>query len=298
MQEQLLNQKTDIEKHLRESGSPLSAYSFTNIFAWQDFFEFDLRMIGGCLCLFAQNEVGRFLYLPPLGTNVTPEVIDECFHLMEKANRGSGVTRIENVSAKQLYLFPDPKFVHIPKGHEYCYFREDIVSLRGNPYKSKRSSYNHFVSSYEHRYAHYQDDMMGECLELYRRWAKERAKAHSDDIYVHMLEENQKVHETVLRHYRQLGLTGRIVTIDGAIKAYSFGFPVNKDMFCVLFEIADLTAQGLAVYMFREFCRDEAVHKYKFINAMDDFEMANIKRVKMSFHPCALLASYIVTKAK
>ncbi len=296
MPEQLLGLREDIEKYLKESREHLSAFSFTNIFAWKDFFEFDLEVIDGCLCVFAKNEVGCFLYLPPLGENVTQAVIDVCFEKMEDVNKGSGVTRIENVSARQLSLFPKKKFTHHKKGYEYCYYRDDIVFFRGNSYKAKRSSYNQFVSNYTHSYLPYKEDMIDACLNLYHNWAEGRKETYTDDIYQHMLEENEKVHKLVLRHYLELGLTGRVTMVDGKIKGYSFGYPVHKDMFCILFEIADLNIKGLPTYMFREFCRDDALKTYKFINVMDDFGMTNIGRTKMSFHPRVLLPSYVVTK--
>ncbi len=298
MPEQLLDQRPDIEKYFKISPDHLSAFSFTNIFAWKDFFQFDLKVIRNCLCVFAKNEIGCFLYLPPLGKNVTPEVIDECFHMMEDMNKGSGITRIENVSAKQLPLFPGKRFAHHKKGYEYCYYRDDIASLRGNPYKSKRSSYNQFVRNDKHDYLPYEKHMIDDCLGLYRHWAEDRIKVHSADIYGHMIRENEKVHALVLRHFQQLGLIGRVVTVNGKIKAYSFGYSVNENMFCILFEIADLRHKGLSVYMFREFCRDDALQAYKFINVMDDFEMENIRQTKMSYHPYVLLSSYVVTKEK
>lgn len=296
MLEQLLDQKPIVEKYLSEEPNHLSGFSFTNIFAWQDFFQFDIRIIDDSLCVFAKNPTGSFLYLPPLGKNVTPKVIDECFSIMEEVNCGNGVTRIENVSEKQLSLFPEEKFTYFKKGYEYCYYKNDIISLQGNSYKSKRSSYNQFVNSYEHCYVSYEEGMIDECLALYRRWADKRKVMCRDDIYCHMLGENAQVHELVLRHYRSLGLIGRVVVVDGQIAAYSFGFAVNEDMFCILFEIADLDIKGLPVYVFREFCRDAALGKYKFINVMDDFELKNIRRTKMSFNPSALLQSYVITK--
>jgi len=81
-----------------------------------------------------------------------------------------------------------------------------------------------------------------------------------------MLEENRGVHELVMRYYNQLGLIGRVVLVEGQVKAYSFGFPLGGNMFCVLFEITDLDIKGLPVYIFREFCRDEVLEQYQFIN--------------------------------
>ena len=294
---QLLDQKSLVEEYLGKTPRPLSAFSFTSIFAWQDFFTFDFKVLHDCLCVFAGNQTGSFLYLPPLGKEISSAAIDGCFAIMEDVNQGSGVTRIENVSAGQLSLFPTERFAHYKKAHEYIYDRDDIASLQGKAYRSKRSSYNQVAGNYSCDYGPYEEGMLDECLSFYGRWAAARKeKQPEDDIYGTMLDENRTVHETVLRYDKPLGLTGRVVKIGGEIRAYTFGFPVNSKMFCALFEVADLDVKGLATYIFREFCRDAAVAQYKFINGMDDFGLDNVRQTKMSFGPCAVLPLYVITK--
>ena len=293
----LLERKELIQQYLREAPGLLSSFSFINIFTWQEFFQFEIEVIDGNLCVFARHKTGTFLYLPPLGKNVSAKTIAACFAWMEKVNRVKGVSRIENVHAHQLPLFPIDEFSHYNKGYEYCYYRKDLVRLTGNPYKSKRSSYNHFVKNYTFQYLPYEDAMREDCAALYQDWAQSRRGVYADNaVSLQMLEENAGVHQLALRHYKELGLTGRVVTIDGKIRAYTFGYPLNTEIFCVLFEIADLSFSGLGVFIFREFCRDAALAPYKFINVMDDFELENIHRTKMSFCPVALLPSYVVTR--
>ncbi|MBI5024868.1 MAG: DUF2156 domain-containing protein [Candidatus Omnitrophica bacterium] len=295
----LLERKELIQQYLREAPGLLSSFSFINIFTWQEFFQFELEVIDGNLCVFARHEAGTFLYLPPLGKNVSAKTIQACFERMDKVNRDKGVSRIENVHAHQLPLFPEEEFSHYNKGYEYCYCRKDLVRLTGNLYKSKRSSYNHFVKNYTFQYLPYDDAMRADCAALYQDWAQSRRPVYANSaVALQMLEENAGVHQLALRHYRDLGLTGRVVTVDGKIEAYTFGYPLNTGIFCVLFEIADLSFNGLGVFIFREFCRDTALAPYKFINVMDDFELENIHRTKLSFRPVALLPSYVVTRKR
>ena len=101
----LFSKKEIIERYLKEERNSLSSYSFVSLYAWKDFFEFNVEIINDCLCIFAKNEQGSFLYLPPLGRNISDKVIEECFARMEQANQGSGVTRIENVDSRYLHLF-------------------------------------------------------------------------------------------------------------------------------------------------------------------------------------------------
>ncbi len=293
----LLERKELIQQYLREAPGQLSSFSFINIFTWQEFFQFEFEMIDGNLCVFARHEAGTFLYLPPLGKNVSAKTIEACFDRMDKVNRNKGVSRIENVHVRQLALFPTDEFFLYNKGYEYCYYRKDLAALEGNAYKSKRSSYNHFAKNYKFKFLPYEDSMLEDCAALYKDWARSRRPVYADNpVSLQMLEENAGVHQLALRHYQELGLTGRVVTIDGKIRAYTFGYPLNTEIFCVLFEIADLSFSGLGVFIFREFCRDAALAPYKFINVMDDFELKNIQRVKDSFKPVVLFPCYVVSR--
>ena len=112
-----------------------------------------------------------------------------------------------------------------------------------------------------------------------------------------MLNDSQSAHRIGISSAEALGLIGRIVRIDGKIKGYTFGYPLNADTFCVLFEIADLSTKGLAQFIYREFCR-ELMDAYKWINAMDDSGLENLKRVKHSYYPCQLLPSYNIVMTK
>jgi hypothetical protein len=86
-----------------------------------------------------------------------------------------------------------------------------------------------------------------------------------------------------------------VVEIEGRIVAYTFGYFLNADTFCVLFEVADLAVKGLAAFVFHRFCRDEALEGCAWINAMDEFEAEDLARTKMLWRPARLQAIYTVT---
>lgn len=315
MSEHLLEQRPLLERYLKETARPLSAFSFVNLFAWKDFFDFEITPINGDLCVFAStmgtipasseilgkagssDRAGTFLYLPPLGKELKPQTIEECVDWLRKRNGGSGpgVGRIENVPAEQLGLFPENKFRRLFKGREYCYYRQDLVDLKGNDYKSKRSDYNHFIRNHRARYRPFSPTDKEECLALYDRWAAGRRKSQRDEMYLHMLEDNRKVQEGLWEHDQSLGLIGRVVCVNDKIVGYTCGYALNDDIFCVLFEITDLSLKGLPVYIFREFCADPDIAGFRFINAMDDFGLENIEKTKLSFRPGILWSSYVVT---
>ncbi len=294
--EELLEQKSLLNQYFKRSSPKLSAYSFINLLAWTDFFDFDLREIDHNLLIFAKDQAGMFLYVMPLGERLSSQAVDVAFDLMKNVNGQSRLSRIENVDEDRVKFFPKDQFdIHL-KCHEICYYRKDIAGLKGNDYKSQRAAFNQFVKTYPYQYLPYENRMKIECLELFHRWKSKKEKVMQDDVSRLMLEDNEKVHHRVLEAAPDLELVGRVVTVDGEIKAYTFGYALNKNTFCVLFEIADVAVKGISSFIFSQFCQDRALSMYKFINVMDDFGLASVNQTKMSYHPVLLYPSYTVTQ--
>ncbi len=292
----VLVHKEIFEEYLSRGNYNLSPFSFVNLCIWQDFFKFEMEVIEDNFCVFARADQVCFLYLPPLGAPMRPSVIDEVFRRMEKENGARAVTRIENVLEEDLKFFPPEKFSLFKKNAEYGYTKEDLARLKGRPYKSKRNARNHFIKNYQYRYLSYKKEMAAECLGLYNEWAKNRKESYSDPVFRQMIDDNEPVLRRTLEFYEELALVGRIVRIDNKLEGFTFGYPMNPDVFCILYEVTNLSFKGLSSFIFSEFCRDPQLKSYRYINAMDDFGMDNIALTKRSFHPSVLWGSYVVSK--
>lgn len=178
------------------------------------------------------------------------------------------------------------------KETEYLYETEALAGLRGDRYKQQRHAYNGFVAKYPSaKLRPYTAADQDDCLSLYDQWRERRSEKSDDPIYNAMIDDSRSAHRIGISHADVLGLVGRVVRIDGEIRGYTFGYPLGAGTFCVLFEITDLGTKGLAQFIYREFCK-ELMDTYRWINAMDDSGLANLKRVKRSYHPYRLLPSY------
>ncbi len=289
-----LPSKTLFDQYLHHCSSPLSVYHYSAIFAWQDFFQFKVEIINGQLCVFAFQGQDSFLYLPPLGGELNINTIEQCFKLMGK----SKIARIENICANQLPILKAHGYNEHFKAHEYVYRRDDLACLSGQAYKSKRHDINAFNEHYPQ--AVYREYVPGDyqgCVALYKHWALNRRAHYQDDIYLAMLDENAQVHALLIANAEELGLSGRIVSIGGRIAAYTFGYGLDKQTFCVSLEITDLSKNGLAAFIFNQFCADDMVKDCKFINTMDDFGMPNVAAAKEAYHPIEKKPVYTVRKA-
>jgi hypothetical protein len=288
----LLKQKPLFERYLYASTRQLSTYHFSSLFLWQDFFDFEFDCIDDSLCIFAYQPKACFLYLPPLATDLKDSVIDQCFAKMNKVN--TKTARIENVEQSQLKVFGD-RFKGYAKTQEYIYSREDLSELKGHDYKSQRHDIHHFQLHHQALFRPYEDKDLKDCLSLYERWACDRHDKHEDEIYRHMLKENRIVHELAMIYAGPLGLSGYVVEIEKKIFAYSFGYSLNSQTFCVLLEITEPQCTGLSAFIFNRVCADEQLKDYKLINTMDDFGLPFVAASKEAYHPQHKPISYTVT---
>ncbi len=131
---------------------------------------------------------------------------------------------------------------------------------------------------------------------LYRAWASERAIRYADSYYRTLLANSFLAHTRALRLAERLGLTARVLEIDGRLLAYSFGAPVaDGRTFAVLGEVADLSVKGLAAFAFRQMCRE--VSQCRWVNIMGDCGLENLRRAKLGYHPARKVKAYSVVRS-
>jgi len=287
-----IKDKKIFNKYLTRNEHELSVFAFENIYIWKKHFNIFWAIIGDSLCIFFKDSVGCFLYLPPLGKSNKPGVIKEAFEIMNKYNENKELSRIENVEEKDLAFYKKIGYECVEKSCDYICKTSDMIQLKGDKFRRKRAAYNYFVKNYKHEYLPFSLKYKNDCLKLYDAWMKNRKTTNQDAIYQGMLEDSKISLKVLLDSYKDLDLIGRIVKVGGKVKAFTFGFSLNKDMFCVIYETTDLSIKGLSQFIFREFCRESK--KYKYINIMDDSGLENLKRVKLSYHPIKSAKAYII----
>lgn len=289
-----LQDKIRFNKYLNLENHELSVYSFANIYIWRKFFDIRWIIIKGSLCIFFQDKIGAFLYLAPLAKNNNPEVVFRVFEILGKLNKNPEFAHLENIEEKDLNFYRKLGFECSLKSQDYILSRQELSGLKGNKFKSKRAGYNYFIKHFDFSYQELLPKDRKECLELYSLWAKERKLSSVDFIYQGMLEESRISLKEALDNYSRFNFKGAKVQVNRVTKAFTFGFALNKDTFCILYEITDLTIKGLAQFIFSKFAQE--LKDYKYINIMDDSGLDNLKKVKLSYHPKRLAPAYIVRR--
>jgi len=272
---------------LRLAVHDLSVYAFENIFIWSRLYNILWMVEKDNLCVFFKDKIGCFLYLPPLGRKIEVNVVEKSFEIMDGYNRNRDISRIENVEEKGVGFFERLGYKCRVQSQDYICDREQLVDLKGDKFKSKRACCNYFIKNYKFEILPYSPEYKTGCLSLYKLWQSQRKTKKDDVLYRGMLEDSRLCLEVLLDDYKNLDLSGRIILIKDKVAAFTFGYELNPDTFCVLYEMTDISVKGLAQFIFREFCRQ--LQGYRHINIMDDSGLENLKRVKFSYCPVRMI---------
>lgn len=284
------------EKALAAIETPLAAYALAPHLMWRHLFSYYWSECGDHLCLFADYADGLFMPLPPLGSGSPKKPLGQAFDLMRQRNHGAGVSRIENVPEEWKTEWEAWGYCLRRKDSDYFYDARMLIELRGDRYKSQRAAYNRFVRACRFRYEPYEERYREPCLDLYRKWARQKEGQGIDSVAKMMLEDSAEAHRTVLTADRHFGLIGRVVWVDDVLAAYTFGYFRTSSIFCLLVEIVDRAIPGVASYLFREFCREAYTQGATAINTLDDSGLAALGRSKQSYHPVRMIPSYIAVE--
>lgn len=289
-----LKDKPLVDKYLKLKTHTLSIFYFASIFVWQKLYNIYYQLINGALCIFFQDRIGIFMPLPALGGTLDAVTIDEVFTIMDGINKNRKISRIENIEEAEAEIYQSFTLDVRDGEREYLYARRPLADLSGDKFKSQRASYNYFIKHYNYQFVDFLPSMKEEGLGLYKVWMQDRMKKSNEPVYQGMLKDNLSTHKIALENYQALGFTAKAVLINGEVKAYSFGFGLNKKTFCIVAEICQPGIKGLPQFIFREFCRH--LDNYAFINAMGDSGLSNLRRVKLSYKPLRQTPSCIAYK--
>ncbi|MFA6383843.1 MAG: phosphatidylglycerol lysyltransferase domain-containing protein [Candidatus Omnitrophota bacterium] len=286
--------KKVIEAALRCVPRHLSAYSFAQMMMWRNLYRVAWARLENTVCVFFHDAFGAFMNCGPLGSSATPEVVRAAFAYMDARNKNKTYSRIENVEEADVAFYRSLGYEAVAKGGDYVYERAKLAGLRGDPYKSKRAGCNYFLKTYTAGYLPYTSACRQACFDLYDAWAKARAATTSDRVYTGMLGDSRTCLEAILLKPEALNVIGRIIVVDKTVRAFTLGCELNKDTFCILYEISDLSFKGISQYIFRQVCGEMSMYRY--INVMDDSGLERLQGVKRSYRPAQVIPAYIIQR--
>ena len=271
-----------------------AAYAFPYHYIWTSLLPYWWMESDETLFLFVQTPDGWFMPLLPLGPGPLDRAVGEAFALMQRWNGPSPVSRIENAIGSCVPVLQGAGMRCRRRDGDYLYKAEALAALSGDDYKSQRGLCNRTERDQGIRIESYGQRHLAGCLALYERWSAQKETEHLDSMGMLLLQDARTAHECVLAQCERIGLSGTVVIVQGRIVAYTFGYWLTPQTWCVLLEVADRSMKGLAQWLFRETCRTALNRGAVYINAMDDAGLPGLRRAKSAYRPTAVLENWMV----
>lgn len=262
-------------------------FSFANMCSWRFLYDSELAIVDGNLLIrFMIENKSRFAYMMPVGNGNLADAV----HLLEEDSLKYGhplcMFGITPDAKEQLEGVLPGSFFYIPERDyfDYIYLREDLATLRGKKYQSKRNHINNFKKQYSYEYIPITPDIVPQCLKLECKWYKANNEANGEEE----LNDERRSLTYALLHFDSLGLVGGALRVDNEIIAFSFGAPINHNTFGVHVEKADVNFDGAYTMINQEFA-SHLPEQYTYVNREEDLGIPGLRQAKLSYQPIILL---------
>lgn len=257
--------------------------TFTDIFLWSEHYNTRFCIEGGFLFIKSGDN-----YLTPYGDG---DLKDALKYLPEDANF---ICVHEDNLPRMLEAAPGRFEVsEMRDSFDYIYASEDLANLTGKKLHKKRTNVNNFLKNYEYEFVEISSRNLDEIREFQKFWLE---KNINDENRESLSGENAAI-ERAFSNFDALGLLCGAIKIDGKVRAYSYGVPINSEVFLVCVEKADTDYVGIYQVINRDFvrcfCKD-----YKFINREEDLGDEGLRRAKLSYNPSYLAKKYMLKSKK
>ncbi len=297
-----IDAKPLFDRYVKHIPTPLSDYTFANNIIWLSQKSGFYQIIENCFCLFSLNGHCLTMLLPPLGMPAhQAAALDACFRIMDGYNPTPYLSIVE-------YVYRDFASV-LETSHgrwlierslpDYIYRTPDLIQLKGNAYKTKRSEINQFRRVHpDHRLERLGPQHWAGIRELVDTWLRNRIKYLSGEAiadFFYTVDQERQAIERALTHYDTLGLRGLCLFIDNRLEGFTFGERITPDVANVLVEKTNFAIPGSAQFLFREFAKEFS--DCIFINVGDDLGFENLRRVKMSYRPALFGEKFSLRRA-
>lgn len=265
---------------LSSCGRDCCEYSFTTAYMWSEHYGVRIARVGDVVVMGGERS-----YLTPVG-NGWEEVLRQLYAEVPHPLRLHSVDEALLMRLKTLF----PGRVRAEESRDdfdYLYRTEDLATLPGKAYHSKKNHISAFSRAHEWTYEPLCADNIADMLRLSKEWCEEKGGC------IGSLTDEQCAIRRVLRDPERFSLSGGLVRVEGRAVAFTLGSPINERVFDIHVEKALSEFSGAYAVINREFAK--TLTAYEYLNRENDMGIAGLRRAKESYRPAILLKKYLVT---
>jgi len=286
------------DKHIIQSFT-LKSYSkscyltFSNLYCWGSFYRTEYTVENGQL-FFRYMYDNKYIYFVPIHNCNNKESLHM---LLQEAINSQKPFLLQCLDTAVCEVFdsimPDGFTWTVDRDmSEYLYNRGDLENLKGKKFQSKRNHVNHFLRSFpDYEYLTLTPEIIPECLALERQWRK-NAEEQETAEEAESIELEHNALKCAFDNFVELDLTGAAICVKGKIVAFTFGAPVNDNVFDICVEKADTKIIGSYAIINQQFAR-RIPQRFTYINREEDLGVQGLRKAKLSYNPVALIEKFV-----
>lgn len=287
-----LEDKPVIDAYLQKMPDRSCERTFANIYLWSRHYHVKYAVIEDAVVFIYEDDDMAFSY--PVGTKeAVKRALDRLIRYSEeRSGQLSLYCVLEEDFAQLEAWYPGQFSIEYDRDSaDYVYESEKLATLAGKKLHGKRNHINKFKSVYEDwAYEDLNDGNVEECFQMALKWRNENGCEEDEEKNAEMC-----VTLNSLRLYKELGLKGGILRVNGEIVAFTLGEPACEDTFIVHIEKAYSGIDGAYPMINQQFVQHVCMD-YKYVNREDDTGAEGLRKAKLSYRPAFLVNKGVAVK--
>lgn len=276
-----------VESYLRVHPPLASEYTFSNLYAWREIYDYQIAAFREGL-LIRRTVEGVTRFLQPLVPSDYEVAVSACLAYLRNHGQIPIIERVSEEVVSAVNWEALGITVNQDRDHcDYVYTVADLLTLEGRKYHAKKNLLHQFTQRYTYRYLPFTSALRQQCLEFAHQWCLDRRC----EEFSGMTHENC-AGMRLLRHFPRLHIAGGVLLVDDAVVAFTLGEPLNQNTFVIHAEKADTHLTGAYQAIQWEFLRHAVSGHYPFVNREQDLGIPGIRKAKTALHPSHLVMKY------
>ena len=263
--------------------------NIVNLLVWQQMYD-NMYAIDGDMLFIKSGGVEEETYRLPFGENLE-KGINKLREHTGKDYPPLWVQQGERFIDFKLKFGDDYELIPQRDAFDYIYLQEDLATLNGKKYHSKRNHISAFSKQYSWEFRKITKDNIPDVLECAQEWYKQ-----NDERFDEYMQCEKNGIMLILENMDLLDVKGGAIYIDGKVVAFTLGSPINREIFDIHIEKALPEYATAYTVINNEFAK--TLGDYKYINREDDLGLEGLRKAKLSYKPNILLKKFLAVSKK
>lgn len=285
-----ITDRAPVEAYLAAHPPLASEYTFTNLFAWRETYQYRLATFGDGFLILKTGHDGQPAFLQPLAPADKQKAVRACHDYL----RGLGAApRIDRVG-EDFFAGDDPgawpfTVEEDRDNFDYVYRVDELTALKGEKFHDKKNLLHQFQrNSPDARYVPLTRELVGRSLLFQHEWCDERECEKDASLHQEMCATYQ-----ILLHFERLGVIGGGIELDGRLVALTIAERLNPDTLVIHVEKGRARMTGIYQAINQAFLA-HAADGYTYVNREQDLGVAGLRKAKMSYNPARMVKKYTI----